>query len=99
MGHDQSNLSGLELDERVVEVAEFWSQHTATINGGNLVSVLVGEPLVGGSLWISKTPLEKAAKVNSFKITKENENICTRLFLEFNALSTSVYIKIHFFLA
>lgn len=63
MGNEQSNLSGLELDEKAVEVTDFWTHHSATINLGNSVSVFIGEPLVSGSLWLSQTPLEKATKV------------------------------------
>lgn len=65
MGNEQSQLSGLEVEEKAVEVTDFWSHHSASVNAGNVsnLSVFVGEPLVGGSLWLSNTPLEKAGKV------------------------------------
>lgn len=68
MGNEQSQISGLELEEKVVEVTDFWIHHTATVNSGNVsnLSVFIGEPLIGGSLWITQTPLEKASKVIYF---------------------------------
>ncbi|KAF5284068.1 hypothetical protein FQA39_LY17117 [Lamprigera yunnana] len=62
MGNEQSNVIGLELDEKAVEVTDFWIHHSATMSSGNCGSVFVGEPLVDGSLWWSQTPLERSAK-------------------------------------
>lgn len=66
MGNEQSQIPGLEVEQKAVEVTDFWTHHTATVNSGNVtnLSVFIGEPLVGGSLWISQTPLEKASKVS-----------------------------------
>lgn len=65
MGNDQSQLSGLELENKAVEVTDFWTHHSATVNLGNItnLSVFIGEPLLSGSLWVSQTPLEKSSKV------------------------------------
>lgn len=63
MGNYQSSLLGLELEEKAIEVRDFWTHYWATISSGNTVSVFVGEPLVSGSLWITHTPLEKSTKV------------------------------------
>ncbi|XP_017771213.1 PREDICTED: protein-associating with the carboxyl-terminal domain of ezrin [Nicrophorus vespilloides] len=62
MGNDQSRMAGMQVEEKAVEVTDFWSHHRATFNTDSTVSVFIGEPLIGGSLWISNTPLEKASK-------------------------------------
>lgn len=65
MGNETSQLAGLEIDEKAVEVTDFWTHHSAVMHGENVtpLSVFIGEPLVGGALWINQTPLEKATKV------------------------------------
>ncbi|KAG5896264.1 hypothetical protein JTB14_033561 [Gonioctena quinquepunctata] len=65
MGNEQSQSSGIEVDEKAVEVSDFWSQHSASILGSDSctnLSVFVGELFVSGSLWSTQTPLEKCAK-------------------------------------
>ncbi|KAK4883434.1 hypothetical protein RN001_006753 [Aquatica leii] len=62
MGNEHSNLSGLEYDEKAIEVTDFWIHHSATMGSGNYISVFIGEPLIDGSLWWSQTPLERATK-------------------------------------
>ncbi|XP_044262343.1 protein-associating with the carboxyl-terminal domain of ezrin isoform X2 [Tribolium madens] len=65
MGNDHSHLGGVEIEEKSVEVSDFWSHHSATIinseNTTNL-SVLTGELFVDGALWKTHTPLEKNSK-------------------------------------
>ncbi|XP_019869962.1 protein-associating with the carboxyl-terminal domain of ezrin [Aethina tumida] len=65
MGNDQSQFAGTEIDEKAIEVSDFWTQHSAVIttlpNVTNL-SVFIGELLVSGPLWKSQTPLEKNSK-------------------------------------
>lgn len=65
MGNETSQLSGLEIDEKAVEVTDFWTHHSAVMHNENVtpLSVFIGEPLVSGALWINQTPLEKATKV------------------------------------
>ncbi|KAL0850410.1 hypothetical protein ABMA28_012223 [Loxostege sticticalis] len=67
MGNENSQLSGLEIDEKAVEVTDFWSHYQATINdscryfslkGDGSVSVFKGEAALG-PLWAISTPLEK----------------------------------------
>lgn len=72
MGNENSHLSGLQLEEKAVEVTDFWIHHSASVNSGNItnLSVFVGEPLVGGSLWVNQTPLEKASKVRRLIMNK-----------------------------
>ncbi|KAJ8910361.1 hypothetical protein NQ315_004977 [Exocentrus adspersus] len=66
MGNDQSQMSGIDIEEKAVEVSDFWTQHSACVLNSDSVtnlSVFVGELFVEGSLWTTQTPLEKFSKV------------------------------------
>lgn len=65
MGNDQSQMAGLEINEKAIEVTDFYAHYTATLDSNNITttSVFVGEPIVGNSLWLIQTPLEKLCKV------------------------------------
>ncbi|CAH2100219.1 unnamed protein product [Euphydryas editha] len=67
MGNDTSHLNGLEIEEKAIEVTDFWSHYQATIKDScryfslksdGSVSVFKGE-IVLGPLWTLSTPLEK----------------------------------------
>ncbi|XP_049698464.2 protein-associating with the carboxyl-terminal domain of ezrin [Helicoverpa armigera] len=67
MGNDSSQLSGLEIEDKAIEITDFWCHYQATINdscryfslkGDGSVSVFKGEAAVG-PLWSISTPLEK----------------------------------------
>ncbi|KAJ9574033.1 hypothetical protein L9F63_008559 [Diploptera punctata] len=62
MGNEASQLSGLEIDERIVEVTDGWTLHSGSVSSGNnpRISVFISEVLAanGGSVAI----LERAAK-------------------------------------
>lgn len=67
MGNENSQLSGLEIEDKAVEITEFWQQYQATIKdscryfslkGDGSVSVFKGEA-AAGPLWAVSTPLEK----------------------------------------
>ncbi|KAJ4426407.1 hypothetical protein ANN_27221 [Periplaneta americana] len=62
MGNEGSHLSGLEIDERVVEVTDGWTLHSGTVSGGNNpnISVFISEVLSGGGG--NAVILERAAK-------------------------------------
>ncbi|CAG9853791.1 unnamed protein product [Phyllotreta striolata] len=65
MGNEQSVIPGIEIDEKAIEVCDFWTQHSAAIlNQDNLnhLTVFSGELFVNGTLWVSQTPLEKNAR-------------------------------------
>lgn len=65
MGNEQSYMTGLQIDQKAVEATDFFTHYSASLNSvhpSNL-SVFIGERLVGGSLWLSQTPLEKISKV------------------------------------
>lgn len=64
MGNEHSQLAGLEIDEKAVEVTDFWAHHAAYIDSEHStnISIFIGEPVIGGSVWLSQTPLEKSTK-------------------------------------
>ena len=71
MGNDSSQLSGLEIEEKAIEITDFWCHYQATIKdscryfslkGDGSVSVFKGEAAVG-PLWSISTPLEKFSNV------------------------------------
>lgn len=64
MGSEHSQLAGLDIDEKAVEVTHFWAHHAAYIDSEHStnISIFIGEPVISGTLWLSQTPLEKAAK-------------------------------------
>lgn len=65
MGNDHSQMSGLEINKKAIEVTDFYAHYTATLDSSNIttLSVFIGEPIVGNSLWNTQTPLEKLSKV------------------------------------
>lgn len=69
MGNEQSHMPGLEIEKKAVEVTDFYTHYSASLNCDNKanVSVFIGEPLVDGSLWSSQAPLEKASRVRIYK--------------------------------
>lgn len=66
MGNENSRLPGLEIDEKAVEVNDFWSHSAATLYNDAVspLSVFVGEAFVEDSPWPDTTPLQKMTKVN-----------------------------------
>lgn len=69
MGNESSQLRDLEIEEKAVEVTDFWTHSTASLYNDNVtsLSVFIGESFVDGPLWSALTPLEKMAKVNVTK--------------------------------
>lgn len=69
MGNEHSQMNGLELEEKAIEITDYWTLYSALLNtssGETRLSIFKGEPVVQGQLWANKTPLEKAAKVDKF---------------------------------
>lgn len=66
MGNEKSALSGLEIDEKAIEVTDFWLHHSASTSGANsqCLSVFISEPSLHSSANFGKpSPLERTAKV------------------------------------
>ncbi|XP_008553479.1 protein-associating with the carboxyl-terminal domain of ezrin [Microplitis demolitor] len=65
MGNEKSALSGLKIDEKAVEITDFWLHHSANLNGANpsTVSVFISEPSLQSCPNFGKpSPLERTAK-------------------------------------
>ncbi|KAL3278372.1 hypothetical protein HHI36_013701 [Cryptolaemus montrouzieri] len=65
MGNENSQMSGIDIEDKVVEIADFWSQHSAYLPKSQQLSnltVFIGELFVSGPLWTVHTPLEKSSK-------------------------------------
>ncbi|GBP67361.1 Protein-associating with the carboxyl-terminal domain of ezrin [Eumeta japonica] len=69
MGNVESQLRGLEIDEKPIEITDFWIQYRATINDScryfglkcdGSVSLFKGETVLG-PLWSVSSPLEKCS--------------------------------------
>ncbi|XP_015114097.1 protein-associating with the carboxyl-terminal domain of ezrin [Diachasma alloeum] len=65
MGNEKSALSGLEIDEKAIEVTDFWLHHSASTSGANsqCLSVFISEPSLHSTANFGKpSPLERTAK-------------------------------------
>lgn len=113
MGNESSQLSGLEIEEKAIEVTDFWCHYQATINdscryfslkGDGSVSVFKGEAAVG-PLWSISTPLEKFSNVCNHRVLYIYVYDLTLVykssmfFLESSEVPPSVYCSIYLGLA
>lgn len=67
MGNEKSALKGLEIEEKSVEITDFWVHYTARVHGygARRVSLFISEPSLHYTAnFGNPSPLEKAAKVN-----------------------------------
>nr|CAH7766826.1 unnamed protein product [Callosobruchus chinensis] len=65
MGNEQSETHGIEIEDKAIEVRDFWSQHSAYVYGSeNLtnLTVFVAESSTDGIVDTSQSPLEKYSK-------------------------------------
>ncbi|XP_015595232.1 protein-associating with the carboxyl-terminal domain of ezrin [Cephus cinctus] len=65
MGNEKSALGGLEIDEKAVEITDFWLHHSASVNGSTpqQLSVFISEPsLHSTASFGNPSPLERTAK-------------------------------------
>lgn len=68
MGNEKSALNGIEIDEKAIEVTDFWTQYSANVQNYNSqkVSVFNSEPSLHYTASFGRpTPLERIAKVSS----------------------------------
>lgn len=66
MGNDQSQLKGLEIDKKAIEVTDYWTTFAAEIvndNRVNKITIFQGETIIDANLWGNNGPLEKSTKV------------------------------------
>ncbi|ENN71125.1 protein-associating with the carboxyl-terminal domain of ezrin [Dendroctonus ponderosae] len=65
MGGEQSHLSGIDIEQKAIEVSDFWAQHNATVNNAGTLSklsIFVGDLLLIEPFWKPQTPLEGFSK-------------------------------------
>ncbi|ETN65818.1 ezrin-binding protein pace-1 [Anopheles darlingi] len=66
MGNEQSQLKGVEISKKAIQVTDYWSLYNGelpTANGAiNSISIFQGETLVAGQFWTNQNPLERAIK-------------------------------------
>jgi hypothetical protein len=69
MGNEGSHLSGLEIDEKVIEVTDGWTLYSGTVCAGSnpKVSVFMSEVLGSGG---NNVILEKTAKVRMIHLAR-----------------------------
>lgn len=94
MGNEKSALSGLKIDDKPVEITDFWSHYMACVNGYNTqrISVFVSEPsLHYNANFGNPSPLEKCTKVNLLiilYIVESCEYMCHSIGLDFFLLGS-----------
>uniref|UniRef100_A0A2M4ADE0 Protein kinase domain-containing protein n=1 Tax=Anopheles triannulatus TaxID=58253 RepID=A0A2M4ADE0_9DIPT len=66
MGNEQSQLKGVEISKKAIQVTDYWSLYNGELpnaNGtANSISIFQGETLVAGQFWTNQNPLERAIK-------------------------------------
>ncbi|KAL6447108.1 hypothetical protein ACFW04_001448 [Cataglyphis niger] len=65
MGNEKSALRGLEIEDKAVEVTDYWMHYDASINDSNLqkLSIFISEPSLHFTATFRRpSPLERAAK-------------------------------------
>lgn len=65
MGNEQSQIPGIEIDRKIIEVSDFWTQHSASISGADNVSrltIFIGDLFINEPVWSPITPLERFSK-------------------------------------
>lgn len=72
MGNERSHLSGLEIDEKVIEVTDGWTLHSGTVCAGSnpKVSLFMSEVLGSGG---NTVILERAAKVRIIRVARPQQ--------------------------
>ncbi|XP_065077610.1 protein-associating with the carboxyl-terminal domain of ezrin [Ochlerotatus camptorhynchus] len=65
MGNDQSQLKGLEISRKAIQVTDYWSLYNGEIpteSSVSAISIFQGETLVTGQFWTNQNPLERAIR-------------------------------------
>jgi len=72
MGNEGSHLSGLEIDEKVIEVTDGWTLYSGTVYAGSnpKVSVFMSEVLGSGG---NTVILERTAKVRMIRVARSQQ--------------------------
>uniref|UniRef100_A0A182NBC8 Protein kinase domain-containing protein n=1 Tax=Anopheles dirus TaxID=7168 RepID=A0A182NBC8_9DIPT len=67
MGNEQSQLKGVEISKKAIQVTDYWSLYNGELPNANgapssSISIFQGETLVSGQFWTNQNPLERAIK-------------------------------------
>ncbi|XP_053676994.1 protein-associating with the carboxyl-terminal domain of ezrin [Anopheles nili] len=66
MGNEQSQLKGVEISKKAIQVTDYWSLYNGELPNTNgsptSISIFQGETLVSGQFWTNQNPLERAIK-------------------------------------
>lgn len=109
MGNEKSALRGLEIEDKAVEITDYWMHYDASIRDSNLqkLSIFISEPSLHFTASFGRpSPLERAAKVLYIRVcicvlkTKfiHKKHKCYLYLLEFHVTSASLYFEIYFFM-
>lgn len=69
MGNEKSALRGLEVEDKAVEVTDYWMHYDANVHDSSLqrLSLFISEPSLHFTATFGRpSPLERAAKVDVF---------------------------------
>uniref|UniRef100_A0A182X891 Protein kinase domain-containing protein n=1 Tax=Anopheles quadriannulatus TaxID=34691 RepID=A0A182X891_ANOQN len=67
MGNEQSQLKGVEISKKAIQVTDYWSLYNGELPNANgaapsSISIFQGETLVSGQFWTNQNPLERAIR-------------------------------------
>jgi len=71
MGNEKSTLRGLEIEDKAIEVTDYWMHYDASIDDSSLqkLSIFISEPSLQFTAAFGRpSPLERAAKVHLYFI-------------------------------
>lgn len=66
MGNDHSNVKGLEIEQKAVEITDFWTLYSGELTNADrytLISIFKDVGIVNGQLWANQSPLDRFTKV------------------------------------
>lgn len=68
MGNESTKLKGIVIDKNVIEATDFWCHYNGHMNkelreNAREISIFQGEPVIGGQLWATLSPLERITNV------------------------------------
>jgi len=69
MGNEKSALRGLEIEDKAIEVTDYWMHYDAYVHDSSLqrLSIFISEPSLHFAATFGRpSPLERAAKVNIY---------------------------------
>lgn len=62
MGSEHSQIPGIDIEEKVIEVSDFWSQYCACIDNNVNITLFIGDLFANEPFWSANSALEKFSK-------------------------------------